>query len=666
MFRRAPQLNFAATAPNGQPVEYDTAAIRQLMGMNLEDLWRTQPHLRTVVSFLARNIAQCGLHTFERVSDTDRVRDHDSVTARTLAAPNETMTTYDLVTSLVADTALYDIAYWWVSIDDSRPSGWRIDPIPPSWVVASGGGSRWAPEWYDVQADKRKSVQRIKASEMVVFPGWNPGSPGTGSSPVDALKAVLSEQIHAYIYRQQVWQRAGRVGDVLTRPAGAPEWSNKARTRFSKDWNAKWSGNDGPLAGGTPILEDGMTLEKLRFSAHEEEWIEAAKLSLATVAQVYHVNPTMIGLLDNANFSNVREFRRSLYGDTLGPTLAMIEGRINTFLMPMLGEKPNRYTEFNIREKLEGSFEEQAAVMSTLVGRPIMSADEGRSKFNLPALGGNAAELVTPLNVLVGGQASPRDGETAGGGGPVPDAPSAPAAAAPVDAANLTAEETAKLVNAAASLIRSGFDPEASLIAVGLDPIKHLGLLPVTIQKPQAPENVDQDLADELAKSGGASVKAADTRTRFKSEDLVPDTYRRKAEDVFRKFFERQGKSVLTAMGAKAGPDWWDSARWDKELADDLFRLAVTTSAEMGKAQAAALGFTEGDYDVDRTLAFLRAVAESRAGMVNAATLDALQDAKADPDKDPAAVFTEAAETRTHGRDGVARGRGRVRPGRSR
>lgn len=37
-------------------------------------------------------------------------------------------------------------------------------------------------------------------------------------------------------------------------------------------------------------------------------------------------------------------------------------------------------------------------------------------------------------------------------------------------------------VTAAGTLIRSGFDPDESLAAVGIDPIRHLGLLPVTVR----------------------------------------------------------------------------------------------------------------------------------------------------------------------------------------
>ena len=38
-------------------------------------------------------------------------------------------------------------------------------------------------------------------------------------------------------------------------------------------------------------------------------------------------------------------------------------------------------------------------------------------------------------------------------------------------------------VNAATGLVRAGYDPAASLVAVGLDPIRHLGLLPITVKE---------------------------------------------------------------------------------------------------------------------------------------------------------------------------------------
>ena len=47
--------------------------------------------------------------------------------------------------------------------------------------------------------------------------------------------------------------------------------------------------------------------------------------------------------------------------------------------------------------------------LQTAIGRPWMTANEGRARMNLTRMDGDADQLVTPLNVLVGGQASPTD-----------------------------------------------------------------------------------------------------------------------------------------------------------------------------------------------------------------------------------------------------------------
>jgi hypothetical protein len=117
----------------------------------------------------------------------------------------------------------------------------------------------------------------------------------------------------------------------------------------------------------------------------------------------------MVGILDNATFSNITEQHKNLYQDSLGPWLAMIVEDIGLQLAGDFPDSDDVYCEFNIREKLEGSFQEQAASLQTLVGRPIMTANEARARMNLPSMGGDADLLVTPLNVLVGGQASPTD-----------------------------------------------------------------------------------------------------------------------------------------------------------------------------------------------------------------------------------------------------------------
>jgi HK97 family phage portal protein len=535
----------------------------RIMGMSPGDMWRTQPYLRTVVTFLARNIAQCSLQSFQRVTDTDRRRLHDGV-AEVFARPNSSTTAYELVYSLVADLALYDVGYWLMSEDPAAP----LARLPYGWVTPQGGDT-FGPKEYQVRTNDRGESVIIPADQVLAFHGWNPGNLRTGSSPVHALRSILAEQVQAARYREATWARGGKVGAVLSRPPEAPEWSDEARKQFKADWESRYTGS-GPGVGGTPLLEDGMTINRVDFSAHEMEWVEGSRLALNTVASVYHVNPTMIGLLDNANYSNVREFRRMLYGDTLGPVIAQIEDRLNTFYVPLVDPRPSVYVEFNIDEKMQGNFEEQASALQSSVGRPWMTANEARAIRNLPALDGGD-ELVTPLNVLVGGQASPTDS--------APPSSELPAAAA-------------RELNT-----RKG----------------NLFLLKARVTQRQ----VD------------------------------------KITEVLSAFFARQSKTVLARIGA--GGDWWDQDRWNAELASDLHATSLEVTSVLGKTEARALGFADGDYTPAATVNYLQAVAERYADNINQTTKGQLDDELGDPDGDPSLVYEQASSTRA---DGIAVGMG--------
>ena len=74
----------------------------------------------------------------------------------------------------------------------------------------------------------------------------------------------------------------------------------------------------------------------------------------------------------------------------------------------MIGAEPGTYVEFDLTEKLKGSFEERASILQASVGAPWLTRNEARADNNLPPIEGGD-ELITPLNVTEGGPASPQD-----------------------------------------------------------------------------------------------------------------------------------------------------------------------------------------------------------------------------------------------------------------
>lgn len=380
---------------------YGSMTLFNSMSFEYSQLYKTQPNVRTCVDFLARNIAQLGLHVFRRVSDTDRQRLIDHPLAVLLDKPNPWTTRYRLIEGLVSDLGLFFNAYW---MKTRWPDGrLALLRLPPQIVRVYEGVL--VPVRYEVTFGL--TTKSYSPDEVVHFRGYNPEKSGLGLSPLETLRNIINEEYAATDYREQFWRNAARMNGVIERPKEAPEWSETARERFRQQFEAMYSG--GVNSGKTAILEEGMQWKQTSFSAQESEFLAGRKLTREDCARMYHIPLPMVGILDHATFSNIKEQHKQLYQDCLGPWLRMIEEEISLQLLANMPDSNGVYCEFNIHEKLQGSFEEQIQALQSSVGRPWMTADEARARMNLPSMGGDAAQLVTPLNVLVGGQASPRD-----------------------------------------------------------------------------------------------------------------------------------------------------------------------------------------------------------------------------------------------------------------
>ena len=376
-------------------------------GMSASRLYETQPALRSVISFLADNVAGLPLKCYVRESDTSRPRDTTSALARLLESPNGWQTEHELVRATVSDYLLNDVAYW-LSIPYDNDAGWVVASIPSEWVQPKTADGMEISE-YIVANPVSNTRVAVKASDVIRFAGWSPHGSADTCTRIDALKEILSEQIAAWNFRNATWRNGGRVQQWISRPLDA-EWSEGARERFATSWKNKFAGDNGTDTGGTPLLEDGMRLETTQFNAREAQWAEATKLSREDVCAVYHVNPSLIYHTDAQTYASAKDNARALYADTLAPLLDMLQQRINAYLVPQLGLTPDHYCEFDLDAKLRGSFEEQAQVIQSSVGAPWITRNEARARFNLPAIEGGS-ELVVPLNVLEGGQASPTDSD---------------------------------------------------------------------------------------------------------------------------------------------------------------------------------------------------------------------------------------------------------------
>lgn len=376
--------------------------------MDAAQLYRTQPNLRAVVSFLADNAAQIPIKVYERASDTDRPRVLDSPAALLLAKPNPDMTAYEFKRWMYSDMLLYERFLTLIVPSKATDSGWELRPIPAGWIQSYKGKSPFAPEAIVIGTGQGTGQIEVPANRFILFHGYDPTDPMRQYSRISALKETLHEQIESNGFRRQMWHRGGRFNAYLTRPKDVAQWSEPAFQRFKETWKASWAGDDAAEGGGMPILEDGMEIKTVQFNSKDAQWAESVKLSREDCAAVYHVNPGMIWPGSGQTYASARDNARALYNDCLAPTLMQATDRLNMVLLPRVGEPGNHYIAYDITIKTEGTYEEKIATLSSAVGAPFLSRNEARARLDLPAIEGGD-DLITPLNVLTGGLASPRD-----------------------------------------------------------------------------------------------------------------------------------------------------------------------------------------------------------------------------------------------------------------
>lgn len=498
-------------------------------GLGAGSAWRSQPSVRKVVDFIARNVATIPLRLYERAGDNDRQRVHDDPVAETIRKPHPTLTPFRFWHAVLTDGLLWDRwALLKVTDQDGRLWLQRI-PARRFRVVADGMDQPLNLVVYG--ADGRA---RDVGLEQVVFDAGYATRGAGGTSPILTIKTVLEEAAEAVNYRRQIWKNGVRVPGFILRDR--PWSSDTARERFSDGLRRYARG--GSDSGSLAVLSDGMKFQEAQvFAPKDTADLEGRRLADVEVASFYHIAPELVGAREG-NYSNLEAFRQMLWNASLGPYIEAWEQAVDFHLSGAMGST-NRYVEAYLEAKLRGSFQEQASIMQSATGAPWLTRNEARTLQNRPPIDG-ADELVLPLNVIIGGQASPND--------------TAP-------------------------------PPKAARRIVG--------------------------------------------------EKSRPARHVEAHQRLLTAFFTRQKSSVFGKIGADPSGDWWDSDRWDRELAGDLARLGVLTSSTAGRSAAAQLGFGDGDFDEDRTLAWIseacRRLAVGRNDYTRRKLAEAVALAGADP-----------------------------------
>jgi HK97 family phage portal protein len=556
-------------------------------------IYRKQLWVYVVVSKLAKGAARLPLPVYER-NELDRPRLDDHPMARLLRNPNPGLSGFDLWKWTSATFDIYGDTFWYKERKNGTVVG--LYPLHPSSMT-------YRPEKGNWRFDNGSLVlDSIPDSDLVTFRDFDPESTTRGMSPLEPLRSTLENEWNARTATSSFWQRGARPGMALTHPGNLSE---AAQERLKAQMDGVAAGAS--KTGVTVVLEEGMEPKPMTLTAEEAQYIETRKLNREEVCAAYDVPPPVVHILDRATFSNITEQMRSMYRDTMAPRLKGFEAAIELDLRQAEWPGDDIYAEFLMDEVLRGDFETRQDALNKA---SHMTIAEKRKVENLPFIEGTDRIFLNTATMPL-------------------DAIDAQSAALVAQAEQAGDEEqlaeviplsVARSVMGRLSWQRNLDQVDTHSLTEGVAP-KHAD----TVQRAITAE----------AKRGGT---VADLRKRLqgmsaKAPDVAHDEQVRR---VLAAFFRRQGAEVLDSG--------FDVDKWDQELTEDLHTVALKVSELVGRETIDVAGYDPDLYDVERTVEFLRAVAERLAGNINATTRSQMDEAD-----DPAEVFTQAEESRAAG-----------------
>lgn len=192
---------------------------------------------------------------------------------------------------------------------------------------------------------------------------------------------------------------AGAAAANNFRPAGALVFPDKLSgagkegviDRFKERFVGQLKANE------VMVLDGGAKFETFQFNSKDSEFLESRKLSNLDVARVFGVPPSVVGITDDATYSNIGEESRALVQRCLAPMAKRVEQAINVALLTPESRK-SFYVEHDLNGLLRGTIAERYSAFR--VGREggWLSVNEIRGMENMSKVEGGDT-YVEPLNM---------------------------------------------------------------------------------------------------------------------------------------------------------------------------------------------------------------------------------------------------------------------------
>ena len=241
-------------------------------------------------------------------------------------------------------------------------------------------------------------TKQLDPSEIIHFRLPNPGSYFLGMGVMEPLSRTSALELNAMTYMDRFMQNDGTPPFIFEHP-GDP--SKEQRKEFYRDWDErhrgpKRAGKAGMVWGGMKYVRTGDTVKDIQYP-------ELRKMNREEMLADLGVPPSVVGLLEYANYSNMEVQQKKFWEDAAMPILGIFADKLTLRLAPYFDERYWCEYDFSGIKVLQEDEERKARVNRIRLGCGTVTPNDLRKEANQGPYPGGDQYYVDMSLVPVGG-----------------------------------------------------------------------------------------------------------------------------------------------------------------------------------------------------------------------------------------------------------------------
>jgi HK97 family phage portal protein len=176
------------------------------------------------------------------------------------------------------------------------------------------------------------------ASPILHLKTFHPLNDWYGMSPIEAAARAIDQHNAVGEHNLSILQNGGRPSGALMVKASASGQllTAEQRENIRQDIKALYEGTEN--AGRIMVIEGNCEWKGMGFSPVDLDFKSGKNMSAREIAQAFGVPPVLVGLFEDATFSNYKEARLNLWEETMLPLLDYFVAELNRWLAPIFGD----------------------------------------------------------------------------------------------------------------------------------------------------------------------------------------------------------------------------------------------------------------------------------------------------------------------------------------